>query len=89
MRFNLDAGQHKFVADFEPDGKGSFSGSISSPEYGVGKISGLITGDHYIGTATLDGHSAKFDATISGGEIKGTIKAGWFFSLTFFGKEAA
>ena len=88
MKFNLSAGMHKFIAEFEPNGKGNFSGSISSDEYGNGKIAGVVTGDHYLGTATLDGHSAKFDATIADGKISGTIKAGWFFSLFFTGEAA-
>jgi len=80
---------HKLSADFEPDSKGNFSGTISSDEYGAGKIAGVITGDHYTGSVSLDGHTAKFDAILSNGVISGTIKAGWFFTLHFMGEQAA
>lgn len=88
MKFNLSAGMHKLSVDFEPDSKGNFSGSISSDEYGAGKLAGIMTGDHLTGSATLDGHTAKFDASLSNGVISGTIKAGWFFTLHFTGEPA-
>ena len=89
MRFSVLAGPHHALVDLETDGKGGFSGKIESNEFGDGSISGVVTGDHYLGSILLDGHTAKFSADVSKSAITGTITAGWFFSLTFFGKEAA
>lgn len=88
MKFNITAGSHKALVDLETDGKGAFSGVITSKDFGIGKIAGAQTGNNLLGSATLDGHSAKFDATLSDGAISGTITAGWFFSLDFTGTAA-
>lgn len=89
MKFNVLASQHHALVDLETDGKGHFTGSIDSLEFGSGAIGGVVTGDHYTGSILLDGHTAKFAADVSNGAITGTITAGWFFSLDFAGKAAA
>ena len=86
MKFSVLAGQHHALVDLETDGKGGFSGTITSKEFGIGKVSGLQTGDHFTGSASIDGHSARFDATVSGHEIAGRLTAGWFFSQDFKGE---
>ena len=89
MKFNITAGSHKALVDLELDGKGGFSGLISSSDFGTGKLGGSITGDHLTGAIELDGHAAKLSASISGETISGTITAGWFFSQDFTGTIAA
>lgn len=86
MKFSILAGSHHAIVDLETDGKGAFSGKIESNEFGDGSIAGVVTGDHYTGSILLDGHRAKFEATVSNGAITGTITAGWFFSLRFSGE---
>lgn len=88
MKFNILAGDHHALVDLETDGKGGFSGTVDSLEFGTGGIGGSVTNDHYVGSILLDGHAAKFEATVSDGAITGTIKSGWFFSLPFTGKAA-
>lgn len=85
MRFSVLAGPHHALVDLEADGKGKFSGSVESTEFGNGAIGGAVTGDHYTGSILLDGHTARFEADVSNGAITGTITAGWFFSLDFKG----
>lgn len=85
MKFAVTAGAHNALVDLETDGKGGFTGKIESQEFGDGAIGGVVTGDHYTGTILLDGHTAKFAATIQDGAITGAITAGWFFSLDFTG----
>ena len=89
MKYNVQVGSHVALVDLEMDGKGAFSGTITSKDFGIGKVSGLQTGNHLVGTASLDGHSAKFDATISDSAISGTLTAGWFFHENFTGTLAA
>lgn len=86
MKFSILAGEHHALVDLETDGKGGFSGTIESNEFGNGSIGGIVTGDHYTGSILLDGHTAKFSADVSNGAIKGTITAGWFFQLNFAGQ---
>lgn len=89
MKFDITAGGHAALVDLETDGKGGFAGSIESGEFGNGSINGIVTGDYYSGAMILDGHHARFEATVSNGAISGAIHAGWFFSQAFTGKEAA
>jgi hypothetical protein len=87
--FDIVAGGHKARVTLELDGQGSFAGNIVSEDFGEGHISGLVTGDHLTGSVHLDGHAARFDASIAGHAIAGRLTAGWFFSQDFTGEEAA
>ena len=87
--FDIVAGGHKARVTLRLDGKGSFAGDIVSDDFGEGRISGLVTGDHLTGSVDLDGHAARFDASIAGRAIAGRLTAGWFFSQDFTGKEVA
>ena len=87
--FDIVAGGHKARVALQLDGKGGFSGDIVSEDFGKGRISGLVTGDHLTGSIDLDGHAARFDASIAGRAIAGRLTAGWFFSQDFTGEEAA
>ena len=87
--FEIVAGGHKARVTLRLDGKGGFSGDIVSDDFGEGRISGLVTGDHLTGSVDLDGHAARFDASIAGRAIAGRLTAGWFFSQDFQGEEAA
>lgn len=87
MKFNITAGSHKATVDLETDGKGHFTVSFSSEEYGDGTGSGVITGDHYIGVVSLRGHKPNLEATIIGGAIKGTLKLWPWPALHFEGTE--
>lgn len=83
------SGGHKARVTLAMDGKGGFSGQILSDDFGAGRIGGVASGDHLTGSAELDGHSARFDATLAGEAISGTLTAGWFFSQPFRGTVAA
>lgn len=85
MKFNIIAGTHAALVDLKLDGKGSFSGLISSSDFGSGALGGVMTGDHLTGSVELDGHTARLDATIHGDAITGRISSGWFFSQDFTG----
>jgi len=87
--FDIVAGGHRARVTLTMDGKGGFAGDIVSEDFGVGRISGLVTGDHLTGSVDLDGHAARFDAGIAGRAIAGRLTAGWFFSQDFTGEEAA
>lgn len=87
--FDIVAGGHKARVTLTMDGKGGFVGAIASDEFGDGKLAGVVTGSHLAGSAMLDGHSARFDATLSDGGIAGRLTAGWFFAEDFSGKEIA
>lgn len=89
MTFDILADGHKARVTLQLDGKGGFTGDIVSEDFGAGHISGLVTGDHFIGSVDLDGHAARFDASIAGHAIAGRLTAGWFFSQDFTGEEAA
>ena len=80
---------HKARVTLMLDGRGGFSGDIVSADFGKGRISGLVTGDHLTGSVDLDGHAARFDASIAGHAIAGRLTAGWFFSQDFTGEEVA
>jgi len=88
VKFNITADGHKALVDLETDGKGGFSGSVESYEFGTGGIGGSVHGSHYVGSIILDGHAATFDATVYSDAISGTIKSGWFFRLDFTGTAA-
>ena len=87
--FDIVAGGHKAHVTLRLDDKGGFDGEIVSEDFGKGRISGLVTGDHLTGSIDLDGHAARFDASIAGRAIAGRLTAGWFFSQDFTGEEAA
>jgi hypothetical protein len=89
MIFEIEAGGHKARVTLKPDGRGGFSGEIASAASGTGRIGGVITGDHLSGSAVLDGHQTRFDATLADGTIRGSLTAGWFFRQDFRGREIA
>lgn len=89
MKFNIAAGSHKAQVEISLDGKGSFTGHVTSDDFGKGDMAGIITsGNHLTGSLRLDGHAAHFDATFSDKDISGRITAGWFFSKDFKGEAA-
>lgn len=91
MKFDITVGgQHKAQVSVEPDGKGAFTGTIVSPEFGTGAItSGVQTGNHLAGSVTLDNHDADFEATLAADAISGKLSYGWFFSMEFTGAAVA
>jgi hypothetical protein len=84
MKYAITAAGHSATADIEMDGKGGFSLSIISADFGNGSGGGSITGDHLTGSVNLDGHNAALDATIEGSAIAGTMDPGWFFPTIKF-----
>lgn len=85
MRFSISADQHSALVDLVPDGKGAFSVTYSSEDYGTGTGSGLVTGDHYIGVIKIKGHEPDFDATVVGKDITGFLHLWPFPPLHFMG----
>lgn len=73
MKFAVTADGHAASIDLEMDGKGHFSLSIDSDEFGTGSGGGVVTGDHLTGVVKVNGHSAKLDATIVDLVIVGTL----------------
>lgn len=89
MKFNIVAGSHKARVEISLDGKGGFTGAVTSDDFGKGDVAGLVTsGNHLTGAMRLDGHAARLDATFSDKTISGRITAGWFFSQDFTGEVA-
>lgn len=87
MKFAVTADGHAASINLEMDGKGHFTLSIDSGEFGTGSGGGLVTGDHLTGSVSLRGHTAKLDASVSDGAIAGTLDPGWFFpTIGFAGK---
>lgn len=89
MKFDILAGSHHATVDLELDGKGKFSGTIASDDFGNGKLAGIVTGDRLTGSVDLDGHSARLDAFLDDKIITGKISAGWFFTQRFTGTQVA
>lgn len=91
MKFDITVdGGHKAEITIQQDGKGGFTGTVVSPDYGTGAITnGQQSGNDLKGNVTLDGHNANFQATIlpsgDGGTISGTLSYGWFFKKSFAG----
>lgn len=89
MKYKIQAGSHDAEVELTMDGKGGFTGGIKSPDFGDGQITGgQVSGDELTGTVVLDGHTAKFDAKITGATITGKLTVGWFWSQDFTGFEA-
>jgi len=90
MKFNIQAGSHPAQVDITPDGQGGFTGIISHTEFGDGQITGgKQDGDDLTGTVVLDGHTAKFEAKISGTSITGRVSLNWLMGQDFTGTLAA
>lgn len=84
MKFSIEIEGHQ--ADITlPDVEGEFVGTIHSPEAGQGQIDGRRTGNAFVGTADLAGHTADFAATQNGNIITGTLSFGWFWKKHFTG----
>jgi len=89
MKYNIQAGSHAAQVEITMDGKGGFAGGIVSPDFGDGQITGgQVSGDDLTGTVALDGHTAKFSATVTGATITGKLTVGWFWSQDFSGIQA-
>lgn len=90
MKYNIQAGAHPAQVAINMDGKGGFTGTISHTEFGDGQITGgKVSGDDLTGQVVLDGHTAKFEAKVSGATITGRMTVGWFWSQDFTGIQAA
>jgi len=90
VRYNIQAGSHPAQVDITMDGNGGFTGVISHTEFGDGQITGgRASGDDLTGSVVLDGHTAKFEAKITGATITGKLTVGWFWSQDFTGIQAA
>lgn len=91
MKFVITAdGGHKAEVTITEDGKGGFTGSLVSPDYGTGEIkAGVKTGQAFAGKVDLAGYEADFSATLDGSNISGRLKYGWFFNKSFTGTQAA
>lgn len=90
MKYNIQAASHAAQVDITMDGNGGFTGVISHTEFGDGQITGgQVSGDELTGSVVLDGHTAKFQATVNGSTITGKLTVGWFWSQDFSGILAA
>jgi hypothetical protein len=90
MKYNIQAGSHAAEVDLTMDGEGGFAGVISHTEFGDGQITGgKQDGDELSGTVFLDGHTAKFEAKISGTSISGRVSLNWLMGQDFTGTLAA
>lgn len=86
MKYDIQAGSHPAQVEITPDGNGNFTGVISHTEFGDGQITGgKQDGDELTGTVVLDGHTAKFQAKVTGATITGKLTVGWFWSQDFSG----
>lgn len=84
MKFNITAGSHPAMVDIDLDGKGEFTGTLTSPEFGEGVISeGEELGGRLKGTVSLNGHSARFEAFLDVPNISGKLSV-VKFGMTFF-----
>lgn len=69
---------------------GSFVGTITSDEFGVGSITkGQKIGQVLKGVMSLEGYAATFNAATEGDVIVGSINYGWFFNKAFTGSLVA
>lgn len=90
MKYNIQAGAHPAQVEITMDGKGGFTGAITHTEFGDGQITGgQVSGDELTGSVVLDGHTAKFQAKVTGASITGKMTVGWFWSQDFTGILAA
>ncbi|WP_298800082.1 hypothetical protein [uncultured Devosia sp.] len=91
MKFDVSVEGHAAQVDIAFDGKGGFTGTITSPEYGKGAITdGQDDGAGNIGgNVELMGHHARFTAHIAGNAISGTLRVAIFFSKSFTGTKVA
>lgn len=90
MKYDIKAGSHDAQVELVMDGNGGFTGTISHTEFGDGQITGgQVSGDELTGSVVLDGHTAKFQAKITGASITGKMTVGWFWSQDFNGIQAA
>lgn len=80
-------GTHAAVADISPDGKGGFTGTIASAEFGTCQITnGKQDGDNLSGGLTMEGYNCTFKAIVSGPLISGTV-GNWLMRQPFAGRE--
>lgn len=77
MKFNIAVdGGHQGTADINMDGKGGFTGSVTSDAGQSGVLSGTVDQNGVLtGTAAVEGHTGTFQATINGNAISGTVTA--------------
>ena len=87
MKFDLDCEGHPAEVEISLDGKGAFTATLASKEYGSGAISnGTQEGNHLKGDLLLDGHTAHFSAVLFGNKISGDLTAmRGFFHKRFSG----
>lgn len=92
MKFDITVdGGHKAEIEIQPDGKGGFTGTVTSPEYGIAPINhGVLVGSDLKGDICLKGYDADFSATLSStsATIAGQLSYGWFFKKSFSGVSA-
>jgi hypothetical protein len=90
MKYNIQAGKHPAQVNLTMDGKGGFTGVISHTEFGDGQITGgKQNGEELTGSVVLDGHTADFEAKISGASISGRVSLNWLMGQDFTGVQAA
>ena len=90
MKYAVSVGSHAATIDLEVDGKGGFSGTITSDEFGTGTISdGAQIENDLSGKVSMDGHTASFEARLNGKNISGTLRVSWLFAEDFTGTQVA
>jgi hypothetical protein len=90
MKYNIQAGKHAAQVELSMDGKGGFTGVISHTEFGDGQITGgKQDGEELAGKVVLGGHTADFEAKISGASITGRVSLNWLMGQDFTGTQAA
>lgn len=90
VKFAVQVEGHAATVELTMDGKGGFTGTITSPEFGTGAITnGKCLSDGGLeGDVALDGYDADFSATLTGNQITGSVSY-LFFSKNFIGTETA
>lgn len=85
-KFNVTVdGGHSAEVSLDIQGN-SFSGTVVSPDYGTGHIKeGTVDNGELKGKVDLAGYTADFYASVSGINISGHLKYGWFFNKSFTG----
>jgi hypothetical protein len=84
----VDGGYPAVIDVNLPEGDGSFSGVVTSQQFGSGSVTGNKSGNDLSGSVSLDSHTATLKATINGASITGDLSVGWFWSKSFSGIEA-
>lgn len=90
QKFNVIVdGGHSAEVSLDVQGQ-AFTGTVVSPDYGTGHIkSGIVSGNVLKGKVDLAGYEADISATVSGDNISGHLKYGWFFNKAFTGSVVA